>query len=113
MALMNPVMAGSGKGPVPSEPGAPAKSREPIEAGRLPRRRPDRMWAGLSAGGHCAICGTTVKLDEMEYELEFARKDHDSGVDRHRVHIQCFSAFISSVHEDVAGPSAPPSLHQT
>ena len=106
MALMSPVPAGPGKG-------APDKSSQPMEAGRLPRRRPDRMWAGLSAGAQCAICGTVLKQDEMEYELEFARQDHDSGVDRHRVHIQCFSAFISSVHEDDAGASAPPSRHQT
>ena len=79
---------------------APPQNREgspistPANAGKLPNRRPDAMWAGRGAGAECAICGAGVEKDEPEYELEYIRTAPDPGVDRHHVHIRCLMAFI-------------------
>jgi hypothetical protein len=89
-------------GPVPGE----GANRDVAEAGTLPDRRPDNMWAGRSAGTECAICGAAVSRDEMEYELEYARNGPDWGVDTYHVHIPCFTARISKVRDWEAGGSA-------
>jgi hypothetical protein len=84
MALMNTPPQDRGGSPVPT----------PSDAGKLPNRRPDALWAGRSAGCECAICGTPLEPDELEYELEYGRRGADPGVDTHHVHIRCFTAFI-------------------
>lgn len=63
-------------------------------AGRLPHRRPDRMWAGRSTGTECAACGAVLERDDIEYELEFAL---DGELDRYHVHMRCYTAFIASL----------------
>ena len=67
-----------------------------VQAGKLPNRRPDNMWAGRSDGDDCAICGAPVGREEMEYELEYIRNGPDPGVDTHHVHIRCFNARTAS-----------------
>lgn len=84
MSLMSPPPQDNGGGPIPGA----------ANAGRLPNRRPDAMWAGRSAGALCAICGVLVENDEPEYELEYIRNAPDPGVDRHHVHIRCLMSFI-------------------
>ena len=85
MALMNPPPQDEGGGPIP---------KAAASAGKLPNRRPDALWAGRSPGAECAICGAPVENDEPEYELEYIRNGPDPGVDRHHVHIRCFTACI-------------------
>ena len=86
MALMNPPPHEQGGSPIPTV----------ANAGKLPNRRPDAMWAGRSAGAECAICGAPVEHDEPEYELEYIRNDPDPGVDTHHVHIRCLTARSSA-----------------
>jgi hypothetical protein len=83
MALMNPPPHDQG-GPIPTA----------ANAGRLPNRRPDAMWAGRGAGAECDICGVRVETDEPEYELEYIRDAPDAGVDRHHAHVRCLMTFI-------------------
>jgi len=93
MALTNPPLQDKGAGPIHAGSALP----ETVEAGKVPDRRPDNTWAGRSGGGDCAICGSPVEREEMEYELEYVRNGPDRGVDTYRVHIRCFSARISKV----------------
>jgi hypothetical protein len=69
------------------------KAREAIEAGKLPSRRPERMWGGPGAGAHCRICDKLVEPDEVEFELEFMRDDESRGKDNYHVHLRCFAAW--------------------
>ena len=69
------------------------RAREAIEAGRLPQRRPDRIWGGPGGGADCAICGARVTRDEVDFEIEFFRDGRDHGIDRHHVHIRCLAAW--------------------
>jgi hypothetical protein len=87
MALMTPPPHAQGAGPISGME----------DAARLPDRRADNMWAGRSAGLPCAICGSVMSLDEMEYELEYARGGPDRGVDTFHVHIHCYTARIWKV----------------
>jgi hypothetical protein len=87
MALMNSPPHDQGASPI----------REVSQPAKLPDRRPDNMWAGRSAGLPCAICGAAVSLDEMEYELEYARNRPESGMDTYHVHVPCFTAHIWEV----------------
>jgi hypothetical protein len=95
-ALMNPPPHDQGAGPI----------REVDPAAKLPDCRPDSMWAGRSTGVPCAICGAVIGLDEMEYELEYARRA-GGGVDTYHVHIPCFTARIWRV-KDLNADSAIP-----
>lgn len=74
------------------------KAREVIQAGKLPNRPPDRMWGGPGVGADCTICSASVKLDELELEIEFARNGGDAGVSTYHVHIPCFAAWQLECH---------------
>lgn len=71
----------------------PEKAREAIRKGKLPSRRPDRMWGGPGVGNDCAICGVPVKPCEVEFEIEFARNGDDTGPHSYSVHIRCYAAW--------------------
>lgn len=75
------------------------KIREAIRNGRLPTRRPDRIWGGPSAGGVCALCREPLLQGELELEIEFARDD--SSAHSHQVHLRCFNVLES---ERLAAP---------
>jgi hypothetical protein len=81
------------------------RSHELIQAGKLPNRPPKRTWGGSGVGADCTICNVTVKRDELEYEIEFARDGNDDTVDTYHVHIRCFAAWQRERHnlEDVGG----------
>ena len=81
------------------DPGGEAKLREKarqaMQAGMLPDRRPDRAWGGSGVGAACAICADTVKNDELEFEIEFARIGTDRKADTYHLHVRCFEAWQS------------------
>ena len=76
---------------IPDQAALREKAREAILAGRLPRRRPARTWGGPGAGVRCAICGSPVRHDQVEFEIEFGRGG--AGRDAHHVHVPCFTAW--------------------
>jgi hypothetical protein len=69
------------------------RARQVVQSGTLPNRRPDGAWGGHGVGADCAICGMPVKLDELEFEIEFVGRGDDSGRDTYHVHIRCFAAW--------------------
>ncbi len=69
------------------------RAREVIRTGKLPSRRPDRMWGGPGADAHCAVCGTTVPRAQVEFEIEFFENGDESKVDKYHVHVRCFSVW--------------------
>jgi hypothetical protein len=87
MTLTNPPPLDHATSPLP----------EMAHAGKLPNRRPDSLWAGRSGGDACALCERPLKLEELEYELEYARSGPEFGVDSYHVHIRCFGVFIWKV----------------
>jgi len=66
-----------------------AKAQAAILAGKLPSRRPDRVWGGPGVGATCTICNLPVTKDE----IEFARGSDFPGLDKYHIHIQCFAAW--------------------
>jgi len=70
-----------------------AKAQAAILAGKLPSRRPDRVWGGPGVGAVCAVCDLPVTKGEMEFEIEFAHDGDSPGLDKFRVHIRCFAAW--------------------
>ena len=72
-----------------------AKARDVLDTGKLPNRRPDRVWGEPGAGAPCTVCDLPVPHDQVEFELEFARAGDDPGLDKHHVHIRCFAAWES------------------
>jgi hypothetical protein len=65
-----------------------------IENGKLPNRRPDRVWGGPGVDAECTICRTPVGRDEMEFEIEFDRHGGSNpGLDKFHVHIRCFAVW--------------------
>jgi len=86
----------------------PEKVRELIQAGKLPRRAPERTWGGSGVGADCAICDVPVKPDELELEIEYARDGNDDTVDNYHVHVRCFVVWEHERHhlEQAPGPMA-------
>jgi hypothetical protein len=68
-------------------------AREAIQAGRLPKRQPERVWAGPGSGACCAICGTSTTADEVEFELDFVRPGEALRTTTYFAHSRCFSAW--------------------
>jgi hypothetical protein len=69
------------------------KVRGVIQAGMLPTRRPDRVWGGPGVGADCTICGTPVRRDENEFEIEFVRDGDGTEPATYHLHIECFAAW--------------------
>jgi hypothetical protein len=66
------------------------KAREVVRTGKLPTRRPDRVWGGRGDGAECSICNARVKHDELEFELEFIWGEDERT---HHMHLDCFAAW--------------------
>ena len=75
-----------------------AIARDAILAGKLPRRRPQRVSAWQGLGAWCAICDTQVRHDEIEFELEFGPGEDDPHAGSYRVHSRCFEAWELERH---------------
>lgn len=82
------------------------KAREAMAAGRLPQRRPKRMWGGPGIDAPCAICFEPVKRDELGFELEFAPDHEDTGEGDCHVHLRCFAAWEFERRHQENGPRA-------
>jgi hypothetical protein len=68
------------------------QAREAVQQGKLPARRPDRVWGGPGVGEICSVCDKRITKNDIEYEIEFGRADED-GVDKYHVHIRCNAAW--------------------
>jgi hypothetical protein len=84
------------------------RAREAILAGKLPQRRPERIWAGPGFGHRCTICDRPVARDDVEYELEFARDRVDRGRANSRVHFSCLVAWESECRVSSATADGAP-----
>ena len=68
-----------------------------LRAGKLPGRRPDRVWGGSGYGGsRCTLCGGFVRDDQVALEVEFGEVPAETN---HRLHIRCFLALESVLTE--------------
>lgn len=101
-ALMPPngLQASAGAGPVA---GQVHDGTTPREKGKVPNRRPDRMWGGPSSGSKCAICEAPLTRAEFELEIEYARNGDGSALDTYHVHIPCFVAWERDLVEPQKG----------
>jgi hypothetical protein len=66
-------------------------AREAIQAGKLPTRRPERMWGGPGVGACCLLCSKPIEPNEPEVELEY--NGGDGGVVIHHLHLECCAAW--------------------
>ena len=69
-------------------------AREAIRTGRLPAQPPVRTLGGGGSGERCVLCSETIRFDQMEVELEFARRAGDTTeIQRYRFHPPCCVAW--------------------
>ena len=54
-----------------------------LDDGGLPRKGPNKMFAGYGQGHRCAACDRTITPYEIEYEMDFDRRV------THRMHRDC------------------------
>jgi hypothetical protein len=78
---------------IPDEPFLREKARDAIRTGKLPVRSPDRTLGGSGCGEVCAMCGETLRRDQMELEAEFKLDDEVLGLDKYHLHPRCFTAW--------------------
>jgi hypothetical protein len=65
-------------------------ARIAILEGRLPRRRAQRIWAGLGERAACTLCGDPVDRGEPGYEFP-GGEDVDPATCA--LHFRCFAAW--------------------
>jgi hypothetical protein len=82
------------------------KANEAMRAGKLPKRRPKRMWGGPGIGVPCAVCAEPVRQDELGFEFEFAVDDEEAGTGDCHVHVRCFAAWEFERRHHESAPSA-------
>ena len=76
------------------------RARELVRAGKLPGRRPQRVWGGSGAsGGRCELCGSPVRPEDIV--LEVAVED-GAGTRYPRLHARCFSIFERALEPEGA-----------
>jgi hypothetical protein len=82
------------------------KARELLRAGKLPSRRPDRIWGAQGFGGvKCMLCGADVGPGEAVLEVKFigGGSDPDPGAANPHFHVRCFSALELELRNLEAG----------
>jgi hypothetical protein len=62
--------------------------RRRLGTGSLPRRSPDKMYAGFGSDGPCDGCGRIIPHGEIEYELDYQRE-----MRTYRLHIGCYGIW--------------------
>jgi hypothetical protein len=82
-------------------------ARELLRAGKLPNRRPNRIWGGPGIGAsQCMLCGGAIAPHEVVLEVEFAREDAARAPNPH-FHVRCFSALEAELRKlEAASPVA-------
>jgi hypothetical protein len=77
-------------------------ARKAIQAGDLPSRLPDKVWAGSGTTSRCAVCSEPI-VDGVEFEMVFT--DEWQAVQKSCcVHRGCLEAFERAVG-GLPGPS--------
>ena len=46
-----------------------ARIRTMVQTGELPCEESEKVWAGRGSGTHCAACGETIELTQIEFEV--------------------------------------------
>jgi hypothetical protein len=83
-----------------------ARAREVVQQGKLPARRPDRIWGGPGVGAACPVCDQPVRRYELELEIQFEHDGAEPGLNKFHVHIRCFAAW--EFERRNTGPRAAP-----
>jgi len=73
------------------------KAREAIRGGKLPARRPDRIFGGPGSQIGCAVCDELIPRSELELEVEFKRHGVNPGLDSYHIHPRCFAAWETAL----------------
>jgi len=69
------------------------KAREAIQNGKLPTRSPDSIKGGPGCGEACALCGETLRRNEMELEPEFKAEGEVPELHKYHLHPRCLMAW--------------------
>jgi hypothetical protein len=81
------------------------KDRASSGPGRLPNRRPLRVWGGWGGGSECSICGKPVTAQQAELELEFSGGDGFTYPMTHVVHAECYAELERERRSSLAEPA--------
>ena len=68
------------------------QARDAIRTGKLPCRKPDRIFGGTGNRRPCAVCGDLITPDQPEIELEFNGQGAQT-MDRYYLHVRCLAAW--------------------
>ena len=69
------------------------KAREAIQNGKLPTRSPNSIKGGPGCSDACALCGETLRRNEMELEPEFKAEGEVPELHKYHLHPRCFMAW--------------------
>jgi len=69
------------------------KAREAIQNGKLPTQSPDSIKGGPGCGETCALCGETLRRNQMELEAEFRQDGEAAELYKYHLHPRCFMAW--------------------
>ena len=78
-------------------------ARQAVQEGKMPGRKPDRMWGGPANGGSCSICGVGMPRGEIGLEVEFRAREAGNLPFTHQLHARCLAAWEDEL---LANPAA-------
>jgi hypothetical protein len=86
------------------EDGLRRLAREAMQSGKLPDRRPDRLWGGHGNGkGNCYLCGKPLNMEDITFDLEYKRGADDMDPTCYSVHLRCFNAWDIEREQQLRG----------
>jgi|SRR5581483_2246867 len=79
-------------------------AREAMQSGKLPGRRPDRLWGGHGNGkDNCYLCGKPLNMEDITFDLEYKRGAEDTDPTCYSVHLRCFNAWDIEREQQLRG----------
>jgi len=76
------------------------KARELIQNGKLPTQIPNRIMGGPGCGEACALCGETLRRNQMEFEPECMSDGEIPELRKYYLHPRCFMAWECECRKD-------------
>jgi hypothetical protein len=80
-----------------------AAARRAISNGVIPTQKHIGTWGGFGCGARCCICGEAIRVEQLEFEIDFPRAGAATAESSYHLHAACFHAWEAERETLVGG----------